>query len=63
MTRSKSIIESEGWVHVGRSPGGGHSNSLQYSCLENLMDRGAMVCQVVKSQARPKRLSTAWQHR
>ena len=25
----------------GRSPGGGHSNSLQYSCLENAMDRGA----------------------
>ena len=24
----------------GRSPGGGHGNSLQYSCLENLMDRG-----------------------
>ena len=24
-----------------RSPGGGHSNPLQYSCLENLMDRGA----------------------
>ena len=23
-----------------RSPGEGHSNSLQYSCLENLMDRG-----------------------
>ena len=23
-----------------RSPGGGHSNSLQYSCLENPMDRG-----------------------
>ena len=23
------------------SPGGGHSNSLQYSCLENPMDRGA----------------------
>ena len=23
-----------------RSPGGGHSNPLQYSCLENLMDRG-----------------------
>ena len=22
-----------------RSPGGGHGNSLQYSCLENLMDR------------------------
>ena len=25
----------------GRSPGGGHSNSLQYSCRENAMDRGA----------------------
>ena len=26
---------------VGRSPGGGHGNPLQYSCLENLTDRGA----------------------
>ena len=25
----------------GRSPGGGHGNSLQYSCLEKPMDRGA----------------------
>ena len=25
----------------GRSPGGGHGNPLQYSRLENLMDRGA----------------------
>ena len=25
----------------GRSPGGGHSNPFQYSCLENSMDRGA----------------------
>ena len=24
-----------------RSPGGGHGNPLQYSCLENPMDRGA----------------------
>ena len=24
-----------------RSPGGGHDNLLQYSCLENPMDRGA----------------------
>ena len=24
---------------VGRSPGGGHGNPLQYSCLENPMDR------------------------
>ena len=26
---------------LGRSPGGGHGNLLQYSCLENSMDRGA----------------------
>ena len=25
----------------GRSPGGGNGNLLQYSCLNNLMDRGA----------------------
>ena len=25
----------------GRSPGGGHGNQLQYSCLENPMNRGA----------------------
>ena len=25
----------------GGSPGGGHGNPLQFSCLENLMDRGA----------------------
>ena len=26
---------------LGRSPGGEHRNPLQYSCLENPMDRGA----------------------
>ena len=26
---------------LGRSPRGGHGNPLQYSCLENPMDRGA----------------------
>ena len=26
---------------LGRSPGGGHGNTLQYPCLENSMDRGA----------------------
>ena len=37
----------------GRSPGEGHSNPLQYSCLENPMDRGAWraaVHRVSKSQ-------------
>ena len=38
---------------VGRSPGGGHGNPLQYSCLENPMDGGAWwatVRRVAKSQ-------------
>jgi len=26
---------------LGRSPGEGHGNPLQYSCLRNPMDRGA----------------------
>ena len=46
---------------LGRSPGGGHGNPLQYSCLENSMDRGAWwatVHRVAKSQARLKQLST-----
>ena len=35
---------------LGRSPGGGHGNPLQYSCLENPMDRGAWWAQFVGSQ-------------
>ena len=38
---------------LGRSPGGGHGNSHQYSCLENPMDREAWqatVHGVTKSQ-------------
>ena len=38
---------------VGRSPGGGHGNPLQYSCLENPMDQGAwraIVHKVAESQ-------------
>ena len=30
------------WVGLGRSPGGRHGNPLQYSCLENPMDGGAL---------------------
>ena len=28
---------------LGRSPGGGHDNLLQYSCLDNRMDRGSLA--------------------
>ena len=47
---------------LGRSPGGGNGNPLQYSCLENSMGRGAWqasVHRVAKSQIR---LSTAQWH-
>ena len=47
---------------LGRFPGEECGNSVQYSCLENPMDRGAwwaMVHGVTQSQTRLKRLSTA----
>ena len=40
---------------LGRSPGGGQGKTLQYSCLENPMDRGAWWAYspwVAKSQSR-----------
>ena len=42
---------------IGKTPGEGHSNPLQYSCLENSMDREAWwatVHRVVKSCTRLK---------
>ena len=44
----------------GRSLGRGHGNPIQYSCLENLMDRGAwqaLVHKVTKSQIQLKQFS------
>ena len=48
----------------GRSSGGGHGNPLQYSCMENPMDRGAWratVHGVTKRWTQLKQLSTAQQ--
>ena len=48
---------------LGRSPGKGNSNPLQYSCLENPMDRGAWWATdhgVTKNQTQ---LSVHTQHR
>ena len=36
-------------IGSGRSPGGRHGNPLQYSSLENSMDRGASVHGVAES--------------
>ena len=47
---------------LGKSPGGGHGNPLQYSCLENPMDRGAWwatVHGVTQSWKRLKQLSSS----
>ena len=44
----------------GRSPGRGHGNPLQYSCLEDPMDRGAWqatVHKVTNCQTRLRQLS------
>ena len=54
-----NMVRSLGWnnplVHspLGRSPGGRHSNPLQYSCLENPMERGA-------SRAIVHRVAMSW---
>ena len=52
---------------LGRSPGGGNANPLQYSCLENPMDRGAWWATIhrdAKSQTwlnmHVKQLLPAW---
>ena len=60
-TYEGDIRDSSSVPGSGRSPGGGHGNPLQYSCLENPMDRGAWwatVHGVAKSQAWLKWLST-----
>ena len=45
---------------LGRSPGGGHSNSLQYSCRENPMDRDAWQASVHRvTQSRTQRSNLA----
>ena len=39
---ANAYIRDMGWISgSGRSPGGGQGSPLQYSCLENPMDRGA----------------------
>jgi len=44
-------IRNVGWIPgLGRSPGEGHGNPLERSCLENPMDRGAWRTAVHRSQ-------------
>ena len=42
LSASAGDLRDSGLIpRLGRSPDGGHGNSLQYSCLENPMDSGA----------------------
>ena len=57
---SGDIRDTGSILGLGRSPGAGHGNPFQYSCLENPKDRGAWLAKdhrVVKNQARLKQLS------
>ena len=48
---------------LGRSPGGGHDNTLQYSCLENPKDGGgwwATVHRVAKSRTQLSDFTLFW---
>ena len=44
-----NVRDTSGIPRLGRSPGGGHGNPLQCSCLENPMDRGTWWATVSKS--------------
>ena len=63
-TSALDIRDTGSIPESGRSPGEEHGNPLQYSCLENPMDRGAWwaaVHRVTKSWTRLMQLSThAW---
>ena len=41
LTANAGGVKETGAITGSGSPGGGHGNPLQYSCLENPMDRGA----------------------
>ena len=58
-TNAGDIRDADSAPGSGRSPGEENGNPLQYSCLENPMDRGACraaVHRVAKSQTRLKQL-------
>ena len=60
-TNAEHVRDAGSIPGSGRSPGGGHGNLLQYSCLENPMDREACRATVhsfAQSWARLKQLST-----
>ena len=64
-TNAADVRDAGSVPESGRSPGGGHGNPLQYSCLENPTDRRdwrATVYRVAKSGTQLKPLSTHTAH-
>ena len=49
-TNAVDIRDSGSMSRLGRSLGGGNGNPLQYTCLENPMDRGAWQATAHRSQ-------------
>ena len=49
-TNAGNIREVDSILGSRRSPGGGHGDPLQYSCLENPLDRGALQRQSIVLQ-------------
>ena len=41
LAKAGGARDADSVLGSARSPGGGHGDPLQYSCLENSMDRGA----------------------
>ena len=39
-TNATDVTDASSIPGLGRSPGGGHGNPLQYFCLKNTMNRG-----------------------
>ena len=61
LANTGDVRDTDSIPESGRSPGGGCGNPLQYSCLENSMDRGAWLAtvhEVTKNQTQLKWLST-----
>ena len=57
LASAKDSGDTESILRLGGSPGGGHGNPLQYSYLENSMDRGAcwaLIHRVAKSLIQTK---------
>ena len=60
-TLPEGDIKGASWIPgLGKSPRGGHGNSLQYSCLENPMDREAWLATVHRGRKESDTTEATW---